>query len=147
MGALNRMDMDRIMEEHFAGEAAQDTARVLATLTADAEHDVVGLSPGKGADYIRGFYERLYPLLRQEDVRPVRRYYGEDFMVDEVVYTGHADGTLFGVEGRSGQVSVRMLHVVEFREGRISRENVWLDWGAGKEQILRNGTTKAVTPA
>jgi uncharacterized protein len=136
MASMHQNEMDRIIREHFAGEAAQDTGRVLATLTADAEHDVVGLPSGRGSQYIRDFYDAMYRQLQQESVTPLRRYYGEDFAVDEVLYTARADGAMFGAPGRRGRVSVRMLHVLEFRDGRISRENVWIDWAAGKAQLL-----------
>ncbi|MFM9885444.1 MAG: nuclear transport factor 2 family protein [Burkholderiales bacterium] len=136
MASMRHEEMDRVIREHFAGEAAQDTERVLGTLTADAEHDVVGLPSGQGAEYIRHFYDGLYKILQQENVTPLRRYYGEDFAVDEVLYTAQTDGAMFGAAGRRGRISVRMLHVLEFRDGRISRENVWIDWAAGKAQLL-----------
>jgi hypothetical protein len=57
-------------------------------------------------------------------------------MVDEVLYTGHADGELFGADGHRGQVSFRLLHVIEFRDGRIARENVWLDSQTARQQLV-----------
>src|SRR5712691_5770116 len=43
---------------------------------------------------------------------------GDNFVVDEVLYTGYANGALFGVECRKGTVSFRILHLIEFRDGR-----------------------------
>jgi predicted ester cyclase len=37
---------------------------------------------------------------------------------------------VFGLDGRTGHVSFRLLHVLEFRDGKISRENVWSDVAA-----------------
>jgi len=39
------------------------------------------------------------------------------------------------MEGRGRSVHFRMLHVFDFRDGRISRENVWLDGGSIAHQL------------
>lgn len=139
MGAMTPDQMDRVIADHFAAEGAHDIEGLLATLTDDAEHDVVGLAtePRRGKESIRDYYEQqVFKVLRAEEVRPLRRYYGEDFMVDEVLYTGDADGKLFGADGHHGQVSFRLLHVIEFRDGRIARENVWLDSQTARQQLV-----------
>jgi ketosteroid isomerase-like protein len=135
-------EMDRVIDEHFACEAAHDLEGVMTTFIDDAELDVVGFpeGPRRGKEQIRGFYEQLYKLLDLEEVRALHRYYGEDFMVDEVICTGHfADGALLGAEGYRGRVSFRLLHVLEFRDGRIARENVWLDSETARQQLLADG--------
>jgi predicted ester cyclase len=58
---------------------------------------------------------------------PTHRYYGEDFCVMEHLWSGPVPGALFGVPGDGKRISHRLLHVWEFRDGLISRENVWLD--------------------
>jgi ketosteroid isomerase-like protein len=140
-GAMPTMtpdQMDRVIDEHFAAEANHDLEGLLATLTDDAEHDVVGMmaDPHHGSDEIRAFYEKVFKALQQEGVQPLRRFYGDNFLVDEVIYSGQADGALFGLEGRSGKVSFRVLHLVEFRDGRMARENVWLDSETARQQLL-----------
>lgn len=35
-----------------------------------------------------------------------------------------------------------MLHVFEFRDGLISRENVWIDAGAAISQLTSNATVE-----
>lgn len=136
--STTKAQMDQVLADHFGAEAAQDLGGLLATLTDDAEHDVVGVPDGlhHGSHAIADFYQQVFALLRQEGVEPLRRYYGDDFAVDEVIYTGEADGALFGVEGRRGKVSFRMLHIIEFRDGRMSRENVWLDIETARRQLL-----------
>ena len=37
------------------------------------------------------------------------------------------DGRVFGLEGKSGHVTFRLLHVFEFRDGLIRVEKVWSD--------------------
>lgn len=137
MAKLTREDMDRIINEHFGYEAQDDVDGVVSTLTEDVEHDIVG-SPGSqitGRETARGYYKNLFQNLKGESVQPVRRYYGDDFMVDETIWTGHAVGRLLGAPGGEGKVSFRILHVLEFRDGKISRENVWMDLATIMQQL------------
>ena len=136
--ALTRAQMDRKMDEHFAFEAADDVEGVLATLSDDAEHDIVGLptGPTRGREGPRGFYESLFGNLSDGKVETLRRYYGEDFMVDESMWRGRAPGRPFGIEGRGRPLEFRLLHVVEFDErGDMKRENVWVDLAAIQQQL------------
>jgi hypothetical protein len=131
-------DMDRVVDEHFAYEAAHDLEGVMTTFTEDAELDVVGFpaGPRRGTEQIRGLYEQMYKLLDQEDARPLNRYHGEDFMVDETIWSGQFDGALVGADGHRGHVNFRLLHVLQFRDGLIARENVWLDSETIRRQLL-----------
>jgi ketosteroid isomerase-like protein len=134
---VTREEMDRLIAEHFAYEATDDVDGVLSTLTDDAEHDVVGnpAGPSVGRDVIRGFYEHLFAELKQEGYSPSRRYYGDDFVVDEVIWKGRMQGTIVGLPDREGPVEYRLLHILEFRDGKISRENVWLDTNTIRQQL------------
>ncbi|MBF6024608.1 ester cyclase [Lysobacter niastensis] len=128
--ALSRADMDRKIDEHFGYEARDDVEGVLATLTSDVEHDIVGVPTGPtlGRDGARGFYEHLFADLADGQVQTLRRLYGADFLVDESLWRGRAPGRPFGLEGRDRPLEFRLLHVVEFAgNGDIRRENVWLD--------------------
>src|SRR3546814_15761705 len=44
--AMTRKEMDRKLDEHFAFEAQDDVDGVLATLSPDVEHDIVGWPSG-----------------------------------------------------------------------------------------------------
>jgi predicted ester cyclase len=136
--ALTREEMDRKLDEHFDFEAADDVDGVLATLTTDVEHDIVGAPTGPtlGPDNARAFYEGLFADLSDGSVQTVRRLYGENFMVDESLWSGRAPGRPFGVEGRNRPLQFRLLHVLEFAaDGRIRRENVWIDLAAILAQL------------
>lgn len=135
---MNRTEMDRIVNEHFGYEAADDVEGVLATVTDDVRHLVVGSGYGelRGKDAVRPFYEELFAALKGTGVEPVARWYGEDFVVDEVLWTGRIeDGRFFGQPGRSGNVTFRLLHVFEFRGDLISSERVYSDIVAIAEQV------------
>lgn len=121
--------MDEVLARHFDAEARHDMPGILDTLTDDVEHDVVGWpgGPNVGHDALRPFYEQLFGDLQVSDVKPLRRYYGDNFCVDEVEYQGIATGHPFGLDGRNRPVSFRLLHICEFTGEKMSRENVWVD--------------------
>ena len=60
--SLTPQQMDAKMDEHFAFEGGDDVDGVLATLTDDAEHDIVGwpLGPTQGREAARRFYETMF---------------------------------------------------------------------------------------
>jgi predicted ester cyclase len=130
--------MDRKIDEHFRFEATDDVDGVLATLTPDATHDIVGYptGPTRGREGARPFYERMFADLAESKVTVVKRLYGADFLVDESIWEGRAPGRPFGLDGRGRPLTFRILHVVEFAdEGSIRREQVWLDMGAIARQL------------
>jgi len=135
---LTREMMDAKLDEHFGFEQRDDVEGVLSTLTEDVEHDIVGWphGPSLGRDATRAFYQATFADLADGQVRSVRRFYGDNFMVDESIWSGTAVGRPFGFEGRGRPLEFRLLHVLEFAEdGRIARENVWLDTAAIARQL------------
>jgi len=135
---LTRGDMDRAIDEHFAYEAADDIEGVLATMAPEVTHDIVGwpTGPTQGRENARPFYQALFADLAEGKVTSTRRLYGENFLVDDSVWEGTAPGRPFGLEGRGRPVRFRLLHLVEFAEdGKIGRENVWVDLAAMIQQL------------
>jgi hypothetical protein len=135
---LTHSQMDAKLDEHFDFEARDDVEGVLATLTPDVEHDIVGLpsGPTRGREGARPFYENLFADLSDGKVRSLRRLYGENFLVDESLWRGRAPGRPFGLDGRDRELEFRLLHVIEFAaDGQIKRENVWLDLAAILQQL------------
>ncbi len=110
----------------------------LATLSPDAEHDIVGwpTGPTHGREGARPFYETLFADLSDGRITCQRRLYGDDFLVDELVWRGKAPGRPFGLDGRDRPLEFRLLHVIEFADdGNIKRENVWVDMAAIFQQL------------
>ena len=135
---LSRAEMDRKMDEHFGYEARDDVEGVLSTLAQDVVHDIVGspTGPTHGPAAARGFYESLFADLDAGGLRTVRRLYGENFLVDESVWNGHAPGMPFGIAGHGKPLEFRLLHVIQFSDtGQIRRENVWIDLAAIQQQL------------
>jgi ketosteroid isomerase-like protein len=136
-GAM-REQMDQIVDQHFVYEATDDIEGVMGTLTDDAEHEVIPSPMGALSERakMRDYYELLFAGVKGESVTPLRRLYGEDFVVDETLWHGRVeDGGVFLCEGKSGPVSFRLLHVFNLRDGKITREQVWCDLAAIQQQL------------
>lgn len=136
--SLSRQQIDALIDEHFGFEATDNVEGVVASLADDAEHHVVPSPVGvlRERSKIRDYYRMLFEDIKGDHVTPVRRLYGDGFVVDEAIWHGRiADGRPFLCPGRSGEASFRILHVFEFRAGRISRENVWCDLAAIQQQL------------
>jgi steroid delta-isomerase-like uncharacterized protein len=134
---LSRDAIDQLIEDHFRREADGDVDGTLATFTDDVVHDVVG----DPADVLRGpaavgeRYGHLFANVKGERADVLHRLYGDNFVVDDKIWTATVVGDFLGIPGNGRRISVRVLHVFEFREGRIARENVWLDAGAAIAQL------------
>ena len=130
--------MDEIINQHFQYEATDDVAGVVGSLADRVEHEVVPSPAGMQTDKagIARFYKMLFADLKGEKVTPLRRLYGEDFVVDESLWHGRIEnGRIFRHEGRSGKVSFRLLHVFELDGDKIKREQVWCDLAAIQQQL------------
>ena len=129
--------MDELIERHLAAEAAGDVDGAIAVYTDDVEHDVVGSPTGvaHGREGARGFYEYLVGNIKTETTDIARVYYADDACTIEHVWIGTVPGEFLGIPGNGRRVTFRMIHVFEFRDGLISRENVWLDGNAIVAQL------------
>jgi uncharacterized protein len=135
---MTHAQMDRAIDEHFGFEAKDDIEGVLATLAADAEHDIVGWpsGPSHGREAARAFYQAMFADLAESEVKCVKRLYGDNFLIDESVWSGKAVGKPFGLDGRGRPLTFRLLHIIEFSEScEIRRENVWFDLAAVLKQL------------
>jgi len=105
--------------------------------TDDIEHDVVGFpgSPTRGKDGARAFYDELTANFRTEGEEVLHRFATDDAVVLDQVMTGIVIGSMLGLPGNGRRISFRILHVFEFRDGLVSRENVWLDSAAIVNQL------------
>jgi steroid delta-isomerase-like uncharacterized protein len=134
---LSRDAIDQLIEDHFRREADGDVDGTLATFTDDVVHDVVGDPAGvlRGPAAVGERYGHLFANVKGERADVLHRLYGDNFVVDDKIWTATVVGDFLGIPGNGRRISVRVLHVFEFREGRIARENVWLDAGAAIAQL------------
>src|SRR5690348_7531855 len=85
---MTRDEMDQLINRHFGFEAADDVDGVLGSLADDVRHEVIPSPMGEQTDKrgIAAFYKMLFADLKGEGVTPLRRFYGEDFVVDETLW-------------------------------------------------------------
>jgi steroid delta-isomerase-like uncharacterized protein len=130
-------EMRALVDRHMAAEREGDIDAAVAVYTDDVEHDVVGFpaSPTRGKEGARAFYAYLTANFCTENWTVSRQYLADRALVQEQLMTGTVVGSLLGLAGHGRRISFRMLHVFEFRDGLISRENVWLDSAAVADQL------------
>jgi hypothetical protein len=78
-----------------------------------------------------------FPSVRDSSVTPIMRLYGEDFLVNETLWTGEITDVHWCLcDGKSGHASFRLLRVFEFAaDGKIKSEKVWVDLAAIQQQL------------
>lgn len=143
---MKRDEMDRLIDEHLRAEKSSDSAGCVAMYTEDVIHDVVGSPHGalQGPAAARDFYEFLTANMCTEQMQPSHAWYGDDFCVIEHQWTGTVPGEFAGIAGNGRRISFRMLHVWEFKNDRMSRENVWLDSHAIIDQLTAPESPRTV---
>ena len=127
---MTREDMDKVIMDHLDFEAKDDVEGVLSTLTDDVVHDVIGLPWGtlQGLEGARKNYEFFFPNMTLTGVRDVSRLYGDDHCVFDIECDAVISGAVANRPEKQGTATFRVLHVFEFRDGKICRENVWADF-------------------
>jgi steroid delta-isomerase-like uncharacterized protein len=135
--SLSPQAIDQIIETHFRQEAEGDVEGTLATFTDDVIHDVVGDPAGelRGSAAVGVRYGHLFSNVKGEHADVKHRLYGDNFVVDDKIWTAQVVGEFLGIPGRGRRINMRVLHVFEFRDGLICRENVWIDAGAAIAQL------------
>lgn len=129
--------MKELIERHIQAEAAGDSSGAVSMYTEDVEHDVVGwpTGPVQGPAAAKDFYDQLIAMLRVERMEPTRELFADDFCVVEHDCTAVINGDFMGIPGNGRRVAFRMIHVWEFKDDAMSRENVWMDGGSIVAQL------------
>jgi steroid delta-isomerase-like uncharacterized protein len=134
---MEQHEMIALVERHLKAEGAGDVDDAVAVYTDDIVHDEVGFpgTPRAGKDAAREFYQFLTANFRTEGEEPLNRFFDGDTMIIEQNMTGTVLGEMLGIPGNGRRVTFRILHVFGFRDGLISREQVWIDSGAIVAQL------------
>ncbi len=129
--------MRELVERHLKAEGAGDVEGAVAIYTDDVVHDAVGFpgSPRQGKDAAREFYGFLTANFRTEHEEPLHQHVTDDALVLEQLMTGTVIGEMLGIPGNNRTISFRILHVFDFRDGLVSREQVWIDSAAIVQQL------------
>ena len=134
---MDQHDMISLVECHLKAEGAGDIDGAVAVYTEDIEHDAVGFpgSPRTGKSAAREFYGFLTANFRTEVEQPLHRHFSGDSMILEQSMTGTVTGEFLGLPGNNRRITFRILHVFDFRDGLICREQVWIDTAAIVAQL------------
>jgi steroid delta-isomerase-like uncharacterized protein len=144
---MDRAEMDRLIEQHIRAEDAGDLDAAVAVYTDDVEHDMVGDPGGPlyGPAAARARYADLLANMRSGDMVLRRRYHADDACIVEHEVSATITGRFAGIPGQGREVRFRLLHVFEFSDGLISRENVWMDTATVLAQLTAPVDTVGAT--
>ena len=119
------------VESHFHTEATGEIEKALEGYT----EDIVWESPARslvfrGKEATGAMYRRMFDSFQVEEFRCLQRFATEERVVDDSVATVvlAGDGVLNAPAPIGSKVEIRLLHVFEMREGKISRELVFESW-------------------
>jgi ketosteroid isomerase-like protein len=123
---MNITAMESLIARHIQAELDGDFDAAVSVYTDDVSHDFVGApAPVVGRLAAKKVYEDLSAALFTEEMTLLRIYHGDDFCVTEHDFTALVKGPFPGVPQGARRVRGRLLHVFEFRDELISRENIW----------------------
>jgi ketosteroid isomerase-like protein len=119
------------VEAHFHSEATNEVEKALELFT----DDIVWESPTRNL-FLRGKeatgenYRKMFSSFRVEGFRTLDRFATEDRVVDDSIITVElvGDGVVNAPVPLGSKVEIRLLHVFEMREGKISKELVLENW-------------------
>jgi steroid delta-isomerase-like uncharacterized protein len=127
-----------LIHKHLDAEGAGDVEAACSVYADDVEHDVVGFpgAPSIGIDAARAFYEHLTANLRTTGEKPLHQYEaGDGTVILEAQMSADVIGEFLGIPGNGRNISFRILHVFEFDDSSVTREQVWLDTGSIVAQL------------
>jgi ketosteroid isomerase-like protein len=117
------------VEEHFHSEAANDIERALELYT----DDIVWEAPARnlvfrGKRDVADNYRKLFASIKEVEFRNLQRFATEERVVDDSVVTFELirDGFLPLQVGQ--KVEMRLAHIFEMRDGKISKEIAFEMW-------------------
>ena len=117
------------VEEHFHSEAANNIKRALELYT----DDIVWEAPARnlvfqGKKDVADNYRKLFASIREVEFRNLQRFATADRVVDDSIVTFELikDGFLPLQVGQ--KVAMRLAHIFEMRDGKISKEITFEMW-------------------
>lgn len=137
MSKMTREEMDALIKQHWEAEIARDPKAAAAMMAPDVHHDIVGYPGGpiNGPGSVVERYSQLFPTFKTTKYTPKPHLYGDNFVVEEAEMEGFAEGMFLGLDGRNRPCKFRLLHVWEFADGKMTKEQVWLDVGSIMQQL------------
>lgn len=138
MGSMDSGALNRLVDRHFEQEVAGNIDGILSTFTDDIRRRSSGEVVAVGKDAARTAYRALFSDMRITKVTTTQRWTAEGALFDHSMFDAIAVGAPFGYEGRQRPFQFGMLHVFEFRDDLISREDGWTDVLTIRAQLTRD---------
>lgn len=117
------------VEAHFHSEASNEVDKALELYT----DDVVWEAPArklmfKGKRAVADNYRKMFAVIRDVEFRNLQRFATEDRVVDDSIVTFTLTGPGFLPLTAGQKVEMRLVHIFEMRDGRISKEIGYEMW-------------------
>lgn len=122
-----------LIQRHLKAEGAGDVEGACAVYAESIEHDAVGFpgAPRFGLEAAKGFYTWLTANVRTTGEEPLHQFVTDTgSIVLEARMTADVIGEFLGIPGNGRSITFRIMHVFDFDDELITREQVWLDTGS-----------------
>jgi carboxymethylenebutenolidase len=131
-------DLAATFDEHMKAEFEDlDLDATMATMSRDPHvHHVPTITGGKGTEGVRDFYGRHFIGQWPDDTetRQISRTVGENQVVDELVMTfthdRRLDIMLPGIPPTGRRITIPVVVVVGFEDGKVKHEHIYWDQAA-----------------
>lgn len=137
VNATERAKLDLLVDTQLHALRDGDVETLLGTMTEDVEYDLVGTTPNSvhGKDAVRTHHlQELANIMHERDV-PLRRLYGDGFVIDEMIWEGRITGKVGSLVGHGRRVTQRILRIFELRDGHVARQTIYSDFAAITRQL------------
>ncbi len=136
-------NLPELWQQHTDHEfVTRDTEATLETMVEDAYvNHIPTLTGGRGKAELRRFYSQDFIPSMPPDttLTPVSRTVGEDQLVDEMIFsfthTQEMPWMLPGVPPTGKHVSVPLVAIVKFRDGKLAHEHIYWDQASVLKQL------------
>jgi hypothetical protein len=141
LDAARRSLLDLLVDTLLHALRGGDVETVMACLTDDVEYDLVGSSPSslRGKDAVRAHHVQEFANTMPERDVPLRRLYGNGFVIDELIWEGRITGRVGVLIGSGRRVSHRILRIFEVRDQLVARQTIYSDFVAITRQLAPMG--------
>lgn len=127
-----------LIHKHLDAEGAGDVEGACSVYADGIEHDAVGFpgAPCFGIDAAKAFYEHLTANIRTTGEKSLHQYETtEGSVILEAEMSADVIGEFLAIPGNGRNITFRILHVFDFDDTSITREQVWLDTGSIVAQL------------
>ena len=142
-------DLVAIWENHCRYEfETRDVDAVMATMVDEPYvNHIPTMTGGVGQNELKRFYRDHFVGANPPDTGlvPISRTVGTDSLVDEMVFsfthTSEVDWMLPGVPPTGRKVTIPLVAIVQFRDGKVAHEHIYWDQASVLVQIGRLDAT------